>query len=173
MIKPIDEIPQSVQSKAKSNRQKIRNDIQEALDHGISKFEFVGDYNFKYLHQYAREEADRFWRKMFRDITLPHYPEWKEKYKQKYIFLSERNLRKYNPIIISSIKGEKAGEKRVFCEILDREKLEKECLAECEKILEGHLKMDEEEAEKEKRKKLKMEADDETESFEFTEELLP
>lgn len=171
MIKPVDEIPQSLASKRKSYREQIRNDIQEALDKGIRKFEFVGDFNFKYLHQYAREEADRIWRKMFLDITLPHYPEWKEKYKQEYIFLNEWNLRSYNPIKISSVKSEKPGEKRVFCEILDREKTAKELLAKCEEILAGHLKQDEKNAEEEKRRKLIMEANDETETFDFSEEL--
>ena len=62
-------------------------------------------------------------------------------------------------------------EKRVFCEILDREKTAKELLAKCEEILAGYLKQDEKKADEEKRRKLIMEANDETETFEFSEEL--
>ena len=62
-IKQIDEIPQGLAEKRRSYREAIRKDIEYALDHGITKFEFVGDwYNYKTLAQYAREEAERiFW----------------------------------------------------------------------------------------------------------------
>ena len=165
MIKPVDETPRSLAKKREVFREQIRKDIQEALDKGISMFEFVGDYNFGYLYTYARDEADRIWRDMFQNITLPHHPEWKEKYKLKYIFLSYYDLRKYNPIKISSMKSNRVGERRVFCEILDMEKMKKECLARCEVILASQR------AEAEKRRKLMMEADDETETIDFSEEL--
>lgn len=59
MIKPVDEIPQTLQEKRRSYRAMIRADIQAAIDSGVKKFEFVGDeYEYKYLAQYAREEAD-------------------------------------------------------------------------------------------------------------------
>lgn len=165
MIKQIEEIPKSHAEKCKSNRQLIRDDIQEALDKNISKFEFIGDYNFKYLDQYAREEAERIWRKLFRDTVLPHYDEWKEKYKTKYIFLTVWEFRRLNPIKVSSIKSDKPGEKRVFCEILDYEAMKKELLAECERVIEGQQKR------RDEREKLKMEANDETETFDFSGEL--
>ena len=69
-IKPIDEIPLNIQDKRKSQRENIRADILEAIKNGISKFEFDGDYNWKYLAQYAREEADMIWRKKYRDLIL-------------------------------------------------------------------------------------------------------
>ena len=68
MIKQIDEIPLNVMDKRKSYREMIRNDIQEAIEQRIDKFEFEGDYNWKYLAQYAREEADQIWRSAWFDI---------------------------------------------------------------------------------------------------------
>lgn len=53
MIKEVKEIP----SRKTGQRDQIKADIRCALDKRIEKFEFVGDYNFKYLAQYAREEA--------------------------------------------------------------------------------------------------------------------
>lgn len=64
-IKSVDEIPETLQQKRESYRAMIRRDINEALDNHITKFEFEGDYNFKYLGQYAREEADRVFRSRF------------------------------------------------------------------------------------------------------------
>ena len=61
-IKPVNEIPLTLQEKRQSYREMIRKDIQEAIDNHIERFEFEGDYNWKYLAQYAREEADRMWR---------------------------------------------------------------------------------------------------------------
>ena len=58
-IKQIEEIPQTLSEKRESYRAMIRADIQSAIDAGISRFEFDGDYNWKYLANYAREEADR------------------------------------------------------------------------------------------------------------------
>lgn len=170
MIRPVGEIPQSTAQKRESYRQKIRDDIQAAIDNGPGKYEFIGDYNFKYLHQYAREEADRFWRNLFLKITRPHYSEWKERFQQKYIFLNDWEFRGFSFIKIISVKGEKDGEKRVFCEIFDREEAERKALEACEKRLAEHQRQDQERDEKEKRK-LKMEANDETESFDFSEEL--
>lgn len=62
-IKPVNEIPMTLQEKRQSYREMIRKDIQEAIDNHIERFEFEGDYNWKYLAQYAREEADIIWRK--------------------------------------------------------------------------------------------------------------
>lgn len=137
MIKPIDEIPMNTAQKRESYRDRIRADITEAMEKGIGKFEFVGDYNFKYLANYAKEEADRMFRKRFRHLVLPHYPEWKERFQQEYIFLNEWDFRRYNPVKISCIKDEKQG-KRVFCEImpLDENGILQDCearLAECQR----------------------------------------
>lgn len=168
MIKPIEEIPKNTAQQRESYRDKIRADITEAMKKGIGKFEFVGDYNFKYLAQYAREEADRMFRKRFRDLVLPHYPEWKERFQQKYIFLSEWDFRRYNPVKISYIKDEKQG-KRVFCEVSALN--EKGILEDCEARLAEHQRRDQEESAQSGNPKLKMEADEETETFYFSEEL--
>lgn len=165
MIKPIDEIPQTEAQKRKNYREQIRNDIQDAINNGVGQYEFVGEYNFKYLHQYAREEAERLWRKTFRNIVLPHYPEWKEKYQQEHIFLSEFDFRRYNNVKISAVKSDTPGEKRVFCEVLDLKEVEEKVLGACEQKLASRQKMDE------KKKMLKMESNDETETFDFSEEL--
>lgn len=69
-IKPIDEIPMGIFDKRRSYREQIRNDIEEAIEKNISQFEFTGDYNYKYLAQYAREEADGIWRKKWSDIMM-------------------------------------------------------------------------------------------------------
>ena len=141
MIKPIEEIPQNIAQKRESYRDRIRGDITEAMEKGIGKFEFVGDYNFKYLANYAKEEAYRMFRRRFKDLVLPHYPEWKERFQQKYIFLKEWDFRKYNPVKISCIKDEKQG-KRVFCEIVPFD--ESGILKECEAILEKWQKSEKE-----------------------------
>ena len=61
-IKPVEERPMNLTQKRESYRQQIRNDINEAIQKQIPRFEFEGDYNWKYLAQYAREEADEIWR---------------------------------------------------------------------------------------------------------------
>lgn len=115
MIKPIDEIPKNTVEKRKSYRQMIRNDIMEAIEKGIQKFEFVGDYNYKYLEQYAKEEANR----VVRDLTLQwseDHPEYKEKC--SYWFADYWRINKDDGVIkISSVKGETPDKRRVFCEI--------------------------------------------------------
>ena len=68
MIKQVEEIPLSGAAKKRSYREQIRNDIQEAIDNHIEKFEFLGDYNWKYLAGYAREEADGLWRDAYFSI---------------------------------------------------------------------------------------------------------
>lgn len=159
MIKPVEEIPMSLAKKRESYRDQIRKDIREALDKGISKFEFVGDYKYKYLAQYAREEADRIVWKMATDYIseLPG---------EETLYINSYEVKKLDvqPIKIISYKANKESEPRVFCEInlwgfeqaLDRVVKEK---------LEIRQK-------REERGKLKMEANDETESFDFSEELL-
>ena len=162
MIKQVDEIPQSLASKRKSYREKIRKDIREAIEKGINKFEFVGDYKFKYLAQYAREEADRLVLEMARDYIrkLPG---------EETVYIASYDVKKMSvhPVKIISYKESKNAEPRVFCEIsfcgfeqeLDRIVAEKLGIRK------------EREKEREERRKLKMEANDETESFDFSEEL--
>lgn len=85
-IKVVKEIPQTLQEKRKSYREMIRKDIQEAIDNRIEKWEFEGDYNWKYLANYAREEADRIWRStVYRDVGRRVVEEMKKRFpNEKY-----------------------------------------------------------------------------------------
>lgn len=119
MIKPIDEIPMNAQQSRKSYRDEIRNDIREAMEKGIDKFEFVGDYNYKYLHQYAREEADKIKRELFYKVTYENRERWKSQYPEAslptfYDFHRNSQLEIFS---VSSIKGETVDKRRVFCRI--------------------------------------------------------
>lgn len=102
-IKPIEDIPKNTQQQRESYRAQIRADIQEAIDKGINKFEFVGDYNYKYLAQYAREEARNILAGTIRrrDCKVRWW---------------DRAFDNYPYIRISSVKGEE--HRRVFCEII-------------------------------------------------------
>ena len=165
MIKQIEEIPKSHAEKCKSYRQLIRDDIQEALDKNISKFEFIGDYNFKYLAQYAREEADRIIRKEYIRVVQKHKAELED------IFCDFYGIRKdITYIKVTAVRGEKKDEPRVFCEIREEnpEEIILKAIKENDKLRKEARKNREE---REAKKKLKMEANDETESFDFSDEL--
>ena len=115
MIKPIDEIPKNINEQRKSYRNRICEDIQEAIDKGIYRFEFVGDYNFKTLAQIASEEARNVAWKIVRQWSIDN-PQYKERY--KFWIPGSWQLNKDLKLInVSSVKGEKTGERRVFCEI--------------------------------------------------------
>lgn len=112
MIEPVEEIPLTLKEKRESSRAMIRADIQNAIDSGIRKFEFVGDgYNYKYLANYAREEAQIITRKKLRDL-------WRDEVERVrdaggYVFPDSFRLRTY--IVIHSHKG--ADRTHVYCEI--------------------------------------------------------
>ena len=114
MIKAIEEIPKNETQKRESYRQRIRDDLQEALDKGIYKFEFVGDYNFKTLQNTAREEAEKIVRKLSFSWWKEH-PEYKEQLKWNPFSWSDN--KKFKLIAITSVKGETPEKRRVFCEI--------------------------------------------------------
>lgn len=86
-IKEVDVMPLSVPEQRRAYRQRIRNDITEAINKRIEKFEFEGDYNWKYLSLYAREEAEYIFRTT---LYMPAAQEvkkvLKEKYEANYIF---------------------------------------------------------------------------------------
>ena len=65
MIKPIEKLPETLSQRRDSYRARMRADIQQAIDSRTAKFEFVGDYNYKYLARYAREEASNILRPYF------------------------------------------------------------------------------------------------------------
>ena len=155
MIQPIDEIPK--REKQPSNREKIRDDIREAIDNDIRRFEFVGDYNFKYLAQYAREAA----KDVFYDEAKSRFARMKG---AEEIYLYSYDLKASKYIRISSIKGETPEKTRVFCRI-DFSNLD----ADIGHLIADKIKIEREYAEK--RQKLRMEANDETESFDFVEGL--
>jgi len=115
MIKPLAEIPKNLNEQRKSYREKICADIQEGIDRNINRFEFVGDYNFKTLAGVAREEARNVAWKIVRQWSIDN-PEYKERYKF-WMPGSWQVNRDMELIKVSSIKGEKPGERRVFCEI--------------------------------------------------------
>ena len=119
MIKALDEVPQTLQEKRQSYRDMIRADIAEAVENHIDKFEFDGDYNYKYLAGYAREEARMYYaRYIFRPVAsevrkalekifpeehyycIPDYWEWE---------------RKHPFFKVKSLKGE--DRTHVYCEI--------------------------------------------------------
>ena len=115
MIKPINEIPKNMNEQRKSYRKRICDDIQEAIDKGIYKFEFVGDYNFKTLSQMAGEEARKVAYRIVREWATEN-PQYKERYKF-WIPGSWEVNKKMELIKVSSVKGETPEKRRVFCEI--------------------------------------------------------
>ena len=115
MIKPIDEIPKNINEQRRIYREQIRADIQEAIDKGIYRFEFVGGYNFKTLAQVAGEEARTVAWKVVIQFSKEN-PQYKERYKF-WIPGSWEINRQMQLIKVSSIKGETPEKRRVFCEI--------------------------------------------------------
>lgn len=111
MIKPVDEIPQTLQEKRKTYRAMIRADIQAAIDSGVQKFEFVGDaYNYKYLTHYAREEADNMTDKALRPLLQAAAQE------HGWNYLKPWRIRRSGRYI--KITSHKAADRmHVFCEI--------------------------------------------------------
>lgn len=110
-IKPLDEIPLNTADKRQSYRAMIRQDIQTAIDQRITKFEFEGDYNWKYLTQYAREEADGIWRSTWYDIMRKA----KEEHGIKGCMGNPSYHQKHDYIRISSVKME--DRMHVYCQI--------------------------------------------------------
>lgn len=110
MIKPVDEIPMNVVEKRKAYRERIVEDIREAMRTNVNKFEFIGDYNFKTLANTAREEARHFSRTMIRN-WLKEHPEYNTREH------SWPDVDKIKLVEIHSLKGETPEKTRVFCEI--------------------------------------------------------
>ena len=127
MIKPINEIPQGVADKRKSYREMIRTDIQTAIDQRIEKFEFDGDYNWKYLAQYAREEADMIWRRKWTEIMRAAKAEHGFRYAG---IPNYRDKSKYIKITTCKMQDRI----HVYCQI-DYDAPERICKAEIDKLL--------------------------------------
>ena len=58
-IKEVKNIPQA-RGKKSTQTQMVRDDIKEAFDRRISKFEFEGNYNYKTLASVARAQIHRY-----------------------------------------------------------------------------------------------------------------
>lgn len=159
MIKPIDEIPKNTSQKRESYREMIRNDIREAMDKGIDKFEFIGEYKYKYLAVYAREEAKH----ILYNIARERFAQMRG---DEEIYLSSIDIKSDEYIQISSLKGETPDRPRVFCRI-DLSGLDDELKALVQEKSERSRRYQE----IQKRMKLRMEANDETETFDFPGEL--
>lgn len=113
MIKPVDEIPMSKAKERKSYREQIKTDLMEAITSGIKRFEFVGDYNYKYLAQYVREESDKLMRVTFCDVVKKHRGEFDN---MRLGWWSIKPRIKY--FTVTSVKTETKDKPRVFCEIM-------------------------------------------------------
>ena len=112
MIQPIEEIPNTPVGKRVSYRDMIRRDLKEAIESGIRKFEFVGDgYNYKYLANYAREEARMITHRTLRSM----WAEERERARAAgdYIYPDEFRCRSY--IVIHSRR--ESDRIHVYCEI--------------------------------------------------------
>lgn len=84
-IKQIDTLPPEPESK--SRRKMLREDLMTAISQRITAFEFEGDYNYKYLASYAREEADSFFRsEIFYPAERVVRKKLKGEYKMSYVF---------------------------------------------------------------------------------------
>ena len=106
-IKPVDEIPQTLAEKRQSYRDRIRQDICYAITNHISTFEFEGDYNYKYLANYAREEARHlFGRRIYREASKNVKKTLSEKLQREYVFPESEYKYANRYIKIRTKKGE-------------------------------------------------------------------
>ena len=80
MIKKVDTIP-GQGGEHTSQKLLINKDIRDAIAGRIERFEFVGDYNFKYLAQYARDEAETVFRSMFSKCRTEVQQKLREEFK--------------------------------------------------------------------------------------------
>ena len=143
MIQEIEKIPQSTSARRESYREMIRNDIAEAIEKRIPKFELIGEYNYKYLANYAREEGGRYFRlKHYCPVALLVSNVLGEKYKEKY-------MRVYTPagyelekkfIKVHNVKGEDRNHVYVFLDFDFLDGLKEYVYQETEKKYLEHLK---------------------------------
>lgn len=91
-IKEVEVIPATPKNGRQAYREMIRDDIKEAIDKRITKFELIGDYNYKYLNQYAREEGERYFtRYLWSPVRKRVCEELQKKYNEKYWFWGPNN----------------------------------------------------------------------------------
>lgn len=106
-IKLVDEIPLTVAEQREAYRERIRQDICYAITNRISMFEFDGDYNYKYLANYAREEASHiFSRMIYRDASRQVRKTLAKKLQREHVFPESEFMYKNRYIRIREKKGE-------------------------------------------------------------------
>lgn len=117
MIKPIEKLPETLSQRKDSYRARMRADIQQAIDSRTAKFEFVGDYNYKYLAQYAREQARKVFLPYFNQARKDAAETIKQKLGLDTCFISSQYELDYCEqfIRISSVKGPER--RHVYAEI--------------------------------------------------------
>lgn len=103
-IKPIEALPPERESVTR--RKMLRDDIMSAISQRITAFEFEGDYNYKYLAQYAREQAEYIFKKeVYWQAMKKVREKLKEEWKGAYVFASS-DIYKGRFIKITKRKGE-------------------------------------------------------------------
>lgn len=102
-IRKVEHIPQTLSQKRQSYRAMIHQDLQEAIDKHIENFEFEGDYNYKYLANYAREEATRLF---YKEFYYPAAKRVKEMLKINFIYPSIHSKYSDKFITIQNVKCE-------------------------------------------------------------------
>lgn len=104
-IKKIDDIPSS--SSYTNQRQIIRADIEQAITNRISKFEMEGDYNYKYLNSYVKEELKHyFMRKIYSPVARRVIAELKKKLERENVFVANSVEEFPNFAKVHRVKGE-------------------------------------------------------------------
>lgn len=118
MVKPVNTIPESVGQKHFSYRELIRHDIEYAIRNNVLKFEFEGNYNWRYLTHYAREEGykltDKIAQEKADELRLSN---WQDKPLRVRCYLMPRNLRDGNLRHIKITSRKEKDRIHVYCEI--------------------------------------------------------
>lgn len=118
MVKPVNKIPDSAGQKYFSYRDMIRRDIEYAVKNDILKFEFEGEYNWRYLPLYAREEGykitDRICQAKADELHLSNYRDGRLTIKN---YLMPRSLRDGALRHIKITSRKKDDRIHVYCEI--------------------------------------------------------
>lgn len=94
--------------KVKTDRQNIEEDIRDAIEQHIETFEFLGDYNFKYLSQKVKEVAHRFfWSELYYDTAKKVVETLKKEFPdEKYLSARDWTFYKDDFIQVKNFKGE-------------------------------------------------------------------
>ncbi len=110
-IQALDKLPEKVSKK--SEKAMIREDLQEAIDKGIESFEFIGDYNYKYLASRAQNEANWLAGKMIAKV----YEDNRSEFKHREILLAGSMKKRFVKQWITIVGVTIEGRKHVYCKI--------------------------------------------------------